>query len=340
MNNAAISPVGLLQAVSDVNRLRLLRLLHRQELNVQELVAALEMRQPSVSRHLAILREAGWVSLRREGTWSWYSTVSTSEFPGGAALQQAIVDSAESIEQASADDRRLATVIAEREMREREFFPDAADHWDQIRIRYEHPDLQAGMVAALVPPGLQVIDVGTGTGALLPILARTAQRVVAVDRSTSLLASAQRRCRAAGCANVWFQQADVRALPFADDAFAGAYASMVLHHVDDPGAALRELARVVRPGCPVVVLEFTRHNLNWMRHQLAHRWLGFDRSQLSAWCEGAGLKPRQWLQRKRATDDRVDSPIDPSSREGFTWPDILLLVAQRRRQHHGHEPRQ
>ena len=333
MNIEIDSPAEVLQAVSDTNRLRLLRVLQRHELNVQEMVQTLQMRQPSVSRHLAILREAGWISQRREGTWSWYRAVPPGEVRAGAPLQQAVVDSAGKLAEAAADDSRLAAVIAEREMRARDLFCGAADHWERIRVQYEHPDLQAGMVAALVPPGLRVVDVGTGTGALLPILARAAARVVAVDRSASLLASARRRCRIAGCGNVWFQQADVRALPFADESFAAAYASMVLHHVADPGAALVELARVVGPGGTVVVVEFTRHNLDWMRQQLAHRWLGFELGQLVTWCEDAGLEPQHWLQRKRTAVDGAQQPSDPSSREGFTWPDVLLVVARRRQRH-------
>ncbi len=330
MNISLASPAAYFQAVSDSNRLRLLRLLKVQELNVQELVSVLELRQPSVSRHLAVLRDAGWVEQRREGTWSWYRAVPAAEFAGGPALQQAVAEAAERVAEAAADDRRLAAVVAERELRGREVFAGAVDHWDRIRRQYEHQDLQIGMVAALAPPGLNVVDVGTGTGALLPILAQAAAQVAAVDQSKSLLANARRRCLAAGCRNVSFHQGDVRALPFADAAFDAAYASMVLHHVADPGAALRELARVVRPAGRVVVVEFTNHNLGWMREQLAHRWLGFQRDQLAAWFAAARLAPLQWLQRKRTVGEPEDQALAASGREGFTWPDVLLAVAQKR----------
>lgn len=330
MNISTLDPVVLFQAVSDVNRLRLLRLLRRQELNVQELVAILQARQPSISRHLGVLRDAGWVRQRREGTFSWYRAMPAADFPGGQVLQQAVAAAADAVAEAAADDRRLAAVIADRRLRSRELFAGAVDHWDRVRRQYEHPDLQAMMVAALVPPGLQVVDVGTGTGALLPLLAQTAARVAACDQSWTLLGDAQRRCRDAGCRNVWFQQADVQELPFAAGIFDAAYASMVLHHVADPGAVLRELARIVKPGGRVVVMEFTSHNLDWMREQLAHRWLGFERSQLAAWLEAAGLSPLHWLQRKRTAVETGELPPEPSVREGFIWPDVLLAVARRR----------
>ena len=327
MNESRVDPVATFQAISDATRLRLLRLLAREELNVQELVTILEMRQPSVSRHLGVLREAGWLAQRREGTWSWYRAVAAPRFQGGADLQRAVSAAAEGVEQAASDDRRLAAVVAEREARGRDLFAGAADHWDRIRRHYEHPDLQTGVVGALVPAGLKVVDVGTGTGALLPALAAAAAEVVAVDQSPLLLARARRRCRDAGHENVRFQQADVRSLPCADGAFDAAYCSMVLHHVPDPGTAVRELARVVRPGGRVVILEFTRHNLAWMRDELAHRWLGFDRDQLEQWLTDAGLVPRRWLQRRRtaAIDDELTAAT--GGRAGFTWPDVVLAVA-------------
>jgi ubiquinone/menaquinone biosynthesis C-methylase UbiE len=329
MNIGVAGPAGTLQAVSETSRLRLLRLLSRQELNVQELVAILEMRQPSVSRHLAVLREAGWIVQRREGTYSWYRVATPAGMMGGPELQRSITAIAERVAEAADDDRRLVSVLAARELRRREHFAGLADRWDRVRRQFEHPDLQGGMVAALVPPGLRVIDVGTGTGALLPVLARAAERVVAVDQSQALLVRARRRCLEAGCGNVDFQRADVRELPFPAGAFAAAYASMVLHHVDDPGQALRELARVTAPGGRVVVVDFTSHDLHWMRDELAHRWLGFSRQQLAAWAAAAGLVPEQWLQRPRLADTNDEASPTGGGRDGLIWPDVLLMAARR-----------
>jgi len=176
MHINARDPVQTLQAVSDPTRLRLLRLLMREEMNVQELVTVLELRQPSVSRHLAVLRDAGWVDQRREGTFSWYRAAITAD----PALQAAVAQLADQLAPARGDDGRLGAVIAEREARGRELFAGVADHWDRIRQQYEHPDLQIGVVAALVPRGLRVVDVGTGSGALLPLLAGSGAEVVAV----------------------------------------------------------------------------------------------------------------------------------------------------------------
>lgn len=326
MNIEARDPVQTLQAVSDSTRLRLVRLLLREEMNVQELVAVLELRQPSVSRHLAVLRDAGWVDQRREGTFSWYRAANH----GDPELRRVVAQLADQLALARGDDGRLGAVIAEREARGRELFAGVADHWDRIRQQYEHPDLQVGVVAALVPRGLKVVDVGTGSGALLPLLAGSGAEVVAVDHSVALLERARRRCRDAGVAGVCFQQADVRDLPFADASFDAAYSSMVLHHLPRPAAAIRELARVVRPGGRVVVVEFSRHNLSWMRDELAHRWLGFQREDLAGWLQECGLVLERWLQRRRTADD--DSDLTASGgRDGFNWPDVVLAVATKPR---------
>jgi ArsR family transcriptional regulator len=328
MNIAAMDPTTLFHAVSDSTRLRLLRLLAHEELNVQELVSILEMRQPSISRHLAVLRDAGYLQQRKEGTWSWYRAVTAREFAGGAELWRAVVAAADGLGRARSDDERLAKVLAAREARGQEFFAGVADHWDRIRRQYEHPDLQSGVVAALVPTGLRVADVGTGTGALLPVLAAAADEVIAVDHSEAMLQRARRRCRDAGYDNVSFELADVGALPFADGELDAVTCSMVLHHVARPATAVAELSRVVKRGGQVVLLDFTRHNLNWMREDLAHQWLGFDREQIAAWLEEAGLAPRRWLVRRRTQRD--EDGIGPEAgREGFTWPDVLLAVATR-----------
>jgi ubiquinone/menaquinone biosynthesis C-methylase UbiE/DNA-binding transcriptional ArsR family regulator len=315
----------LFQAVGERTRLRLLRLLSREELNVQELVATLEVAQPSVSKHLGVLRDAGWVRQRREGTFSWYRLVAADGFAGGEELHRAVTAIATGLPDCGDDDERLAAVIAAREARSRESFAGVADDWDRIRGQYDHPDLQTGVVAALVPPGLRIADVGTGTGALLPVLAATGADVVAVDHSIAMLARARRRCRDAGHARVAFQQADVLALPFADGAFDAVYCSMVLHHVAMPAQALAELTRIVRPGGAVVLIDFTRHSLTWMRDQLGHRWLGFNLEEMAALQAAAGLEPGRTIVRRRTAADG-----DAAARENFAWPEVFLAQAIRR----------
>lgn len=331
MSVAGITPAALFQSVSDPRRLRLLRLLDKGELNVQEMVRILDLSQPAVSKHLAVLKDAGWLRQRREGTWSWYGLAPRGEFPGPADLHRAVLAQAALAPEAVADDRILGEVLAERERRTGDFFAGIAASWDQIRPAFEHPDIQAGAVGALVPPGLSVIDIGTGTGALLPLLAATGARITAVDNSAAMLQRARELCTAKGIADVGFHRADIRKLPFPDRSFDAAYASMVLHHIDRPVEAVREMARVVRPGGKVVVMSFTSHDLTWMRDELAHRWLGFSPREMTDFFAAAGLVSRRRVECGPA-DLAVARAKLPAGLDGHStvWPDVFLAVGEKR----------
>ncbi|MGN6360720.1 MAG: methyltransferase domain-containing protein [Thermomicrobiales bacterium] len=108
-------------------------------------------------------------------------------------------------------------------------------------------------------PGQTVLEVGCGSGVFLPLLAREVGpqgRVVGLDHAPAFVAEARARVAAAGLAGVVTVEAgDAYHLPFPDAAFDAAHCERVLMHLDDPGAALREMARVVRPGGVVVAAE-------------------------------------------------------------------------------------
>jgi ArsR family transcriptional regulator len=328
MSSETVSPAVLFQSVSDAVRLRLLRLLHREELNVQELVRVLGMSQPRISKHLAVLREVGWLRQRKEGTWSWYSTVPRSDFPGGPALYDAVVAVADRSAEAAEDDAGLGQVLTDRAARAQDFFAGIAGKWDDIRRAYEHSDIQLAAISALAAERLRVIDIGTGTGALLPLLAGAVDQVVAVDSSEAMLGRARALCQRSGLTGIEFQRADIQALPFAESTFDVAFCSMVLHHMAQPAAAVAEVARVVRPGGKVVIIAFTRHNLTWMRDELAHQWLGFDQRDVERLCRQAGLRPRRYLVR-RGSRAAATWAHRPATRKGepWAWPDVFLSLA-------------
>ncbi|MHB8080356.1 MAG: ArsR/SmtB family transcription factor, partial [Candidatus Krumholzibacteriia bacterium] len=300
------------------------RLLRREELNVQELVRVLGAGQPQVSRHLALLREAGWIRQRRAGTWSWYAAVAAADFTGGAGLHGGVLAAAETLPGVAADDAALAIVLRDRDARAGRFFAGAARRWDDIRREFESSELHLAAVAALVPPGLRVVDVGTGTGALLPLLAAAGCRVIAIDSSAAMLEQAREACARERLTEITFQRADVQALPLRDGVCDAAFAALVLRHVARPAAALAELARVVRPGGRVVLLDFTRHEQAWMREELAHQWLGFARDELERLLRQAGLAPLAY-----ATRAAAPPAGGRRRRDGGGWPDLFLAVAAR-----------
>lgn len=328
-------PAALFQSVSDVSRLRLLRLLCRQELNVQELVRITGLSQPRVSKHLSVLREQGWIGQRREGTWSWYRAVEPAMFGPGDVLFTQVATAADELPQAGADDRTLAVVLADRRAGSRDFFSGLADHWDDIRLEYEHEDIRLGALGALVDEGLHVLDIGTGTGAMLPVFAAAVADVMAVDISSSMLARARNLSRDEKLANVRFCNADLIQLPFAAGTFDACHCAMALHHVDNPVEAMAEMARVVRPGGRIMLTAFVPHRQTWMRDELAHRCLGFARDEIEDHMRRVGIRPRGYLVRTKSAGGEGHAAAQaPGS--GLVWPDVFLATgtippARRRR---------
>lgn len=321
-------PAALFHSLSDPVRLRLLRLLRREELNVQELVGITGLSQPRVSRHLAVLREQGWLEQRREGTFSWYRTVPASAFPGGEALHGPLLAAADAVAGADADDALLADALASRRRRADDFFAGLADRWDAIRREYEHPDIALGAVAALLAPDLRILDIGTGTGAMLPVFGAAARLTVALDHSRAMLDRAGALCRSEDLTGVALCNGLLEALPFADASFDACHCAMVLHHVEDPAAALAEMARVVAPGGRVMVTAFCAHEERWMREELAHRWLGFTRGRIEEFYAAAGLVPGRWLVRSRQPGPAGEAR-PPAGGRAPRWPDVFLATARR-----------
>jgi ubiquinone/menaquinone biosynthesis C-methylase UbiE len=320
------SPAALFQSVSDDSRLRLLRLLGREELNVRELVRITGLSQPRVSKHLAVLREQNWITQRREGTWSWYRAVAPKEFGPGEQIFRQITRAADMVPEAREDDGNLGVVLGDRQARAKDFFSGIADRWDTIRQEYEHPDIRIGAIGALVAPDLKILDIGTGTGAMLPVFAAVAGTVVALDNSEAMLARARALCQSEGLGNVEFCNADVGDIPFDDAVFDACNCSMVLHHVVRPEAALAEMTRVVRPGGKVMVTAFCRHEQTWMRDELAHQRLGFDKLEMEELFTGADLTMSNFLVRGRSPGQENAGPtVRPSGRK-LQWPEVFLAT--------------
>ena len=229
----ATDPAALFHSLSDPVRLRLLRVLHRQELNVQELVGITGVTQPRVSRHLAVLREQGWLEQRREGTFSWYRTVAPGAFAAGEALHAQLLAVADAVTGGAADDKALAKVLAARRRRSGDFFAGLAERWDGIRHEYEHPDIALGAVAALVDARLRVLDIGTGTGAMLPVFGgRRPRWWWPWTTAAAMLARAAALCRSEDLTPVALCNGRLEALPFGDGSFDACHCGMVLHHVE------------------------------------------------------------------------------------------------------------
>lgn len=280
------------KTLSDPTRVRILALLEREELAVQELMDVLAMAQSRVSRHLGILRAAGLLRDRREGTYVFYrfATPSTPVWRDAWALARRALDGDSTAER---DAATLQQVIQARASRTRTFFDSVGPEWDALRKVFNDDALRARAVSRLVPAGLTVVDVGTGTGILAAELARLNLRVIGVDNSPRMLEAARTKLASAGITGVELRGGDANALPLADGEADAAFAHMVLHYLPSPPEALREMARVVRPGGQIVVVDFVRHESEWMRDELGVLWLGFPPAEIRGWLADAGLEDTQ-----------------------------------------------
>jgi ubiquinone/menaquinone biosynthesis C-methylase UbiE/predicted transcriptional regulator len=276
------------KTLADPTRVRILALLEREELAVQELMEVLGMAQSRVSRHLAILREAGLIRDRRDGTYVFYRFA----VPAQGAWRETWELVRRSLSHDAAAERdaaALGRVLEARAARARSFFDSVGPEWDALRKVFNDDALRARAIARLVDPALGVADLGTGTGILALELARLGLRVIAIDHSSRMLAAARAKLEQEGLADVELRQGEAGALPLADGEVDAALAHMVVQYLPSPAEAIREMARSVGPGGIVVVVDFVAHEHEWMRQELGVTWLGFPLEEVEGWFAEAGL---------------------------------------------------
>jgi ArsR family transcriptional regulator len=285
MNEATV--FQRLSSLSDETRGRLLNVLESRELTVSELVAVLQLPQSTVSRHLKILADEGWVTSRAEGTSRYYRRTRTLE-PDAEQLWEVVRSSLAGSPEAAQDEERAREVEARRRTRSQEFFRTAAGQWDSVREELfgAHPEFPA--LLALLDPSWVVGDLGCGTGQLAEELAPYVARVVAVDESPDMLEAARRRLETVEAA-AEVREGRLEALPVEDGELDVALFSLVLHYVPEPERALAEAARALRPGGRVLVIDMVAHGREAYRERMGHQWQGFTEAQVRAWAEAAGF---------------------------------------------------
>ena len=160
----------------------------------------------------------------------------------------------------------------------------------------------------LVPSHLSVVDIGTGTGAMLPYLSEIAHRVVGIDQSSQMLSHARDRARRLGIPKAEFHRADLGSLPLKTGVFDAAFAALVLHHAPNPAQAVGEMARVVKPGGHVIAIDLCAHGQEWLRDEQADLWLGFTTDEMQAMMTGAQLLGFRYRVVSRAARRRGGGP--------------------------------
>lgn len=276
-----------LKALADPTRLRLLGILAHGEFTVQELTEILSMGQSRISRHLRILTEAGIASVKRQGTWGYYRLDKNNRLFD--ELWRNLEQHLDSLVDWPKDRNSLMSALDERRVRSQKFFDQHATQWDQLaRELLPVADYRTRLLQQ-VPHCRTLLEIGGGTGSMLPALAEKAGRILAVDHSAAMLAEASKHAGKEGLANVEFRLGEMGHLPLCDGEADWAVLDMVLHHAPRPALVLQELARVLDPHGGVTIADLQRHEQEWVRSRLADQWLGFDSSELENWFLEAGF---------------------------------------------------
>jgi len=290
MTFSANQAVEVLRAAGEPTRLRILALLAREELAVLELCRVLDQSQPRVSRHLKLLAEAGLVERFPDGAWVFYRLAGAGQADAliGEVLQR--VDPRDPV--LTRDAERLSAVWGERAAEAGEYFARNAARWDEIRSLYvAESDVEAAIQAAAGPgPFRRLVDLGSGTGRMLTLLAPHAEAAVGLDLSQQMLNLARTRVSEAGLARCELRHGDIFATRLPGEYADLVVVHQVLHYLADPAAAVREAARIVAPGGRLLIADFAPHRLEFLREQHQHRRLGFAEPEMARWLAEAGLK--------------------------------------------------
>jgi SAM-dependent methyltransferase len=284
MNDTA----GLLKLLGDDTRLRVLRVLSREALNVSELTAILGLAQSGVSRHLGLLREAGLVIEQRAGTFAWYRLSPESDAADGsrAALWGWLrAEFERRTPSTRADDSRLEEVRRVR----KESFSDHGGGDERRQLVPGRSWAAWGRALGLLLPAMDVADLGCGEGYLTVEAARWARKVISVDQSAAVLARARALAVRRKVSNVTWKRGLLERLPIGAAKVDLALLSQALHHAEDPVRALAEACRILKPGGRVLILDLREHSEAWVRSKLGDRWLGFDDDRLRTLLIEAGF---------------------------------------------------
>lgn len=280
----------LFRLLGDEGRLRLLALCAEEELTVGELATLLGESQPQVTKKSQPLRELGLLASRRDGT----RTLLKADVIADPVLDAAI-EEGRSLCSRDGSLARVAGVVAQREELSRRLFevpagaPEPAPSADAVLLAW------VPLLAPLLPGRTLAVDLGTGDGALLPLLSPLYERVIAVDRSAARLARCGARIAAWGLPNVRLREGSVDDPALAEEIGGRGGADLVvmarmLVHAGRPQEIITSATRLVRAGGHLAIIDYLPHDDESLREQ-GHVWLGFEPGKLRSWLDAANLEP-------------------------------------------------
>ncbi|MCJ8332396.1 MAG: metalloregulator ArsR/SmtB family transcription factor [Lentisphaeria bacterium] len=268
---------NILKSLADETRIRLIRLLSKEILNVQELCDILNVPQPRVSRHLSVLKTCGIVTDQREGSHVYYRI---GELDGELQLIASYIQSIS--EQNHPDFERMEVVLQKRTVSSKDKSAHLADRWDEVSTQLHNSFLVTLCLANLIQEKQVIADFGTGTGLLLPILSEISSVLYAVDHSSEMLEYAKKRCRDKKLDHVKFIETDIESVQLPEPCDA-ALLHFVMHQLSRPQQAIQAIAKTLKTGGRIVIVDRLNHEDESVREELGSIWLGFMEEQLRDW---------------------------------------------------------
>jgi len=277
-----------LRALSDPTRLRIVALLEKNELSVNELQEITRLGQSRISTHLGLLSDCDLVRSRREGKRTFYRHNSNADAVVVEFIQLAIRGAKEMAEHAG-DQINLKRLLARRSEQAQVFFNQVAGRFDRVYGPGRSWQAFGHLLLRILPP-LVVADLGAGEGLLSELLARRCKKVIAVDNSGKIVAFGAAKAKKNGLKNLEFRLGDLQNPPIEANSVDLVILSQALHHAADPAAALVSAAKLLKPHGQLLLLDLLAHKFDKARELYGDRWLGFAESDLHRWLEAVGFK--------------------------------------------------
>jgi ubiquinone/menaquinone biosynthesis C-methylase UbiE/DNA-binding transcriptional ArsR family regulator len=282
------STLKSLRALSDPTRLRIVALLEKDELSVNELQEITRMGQSRISTHLGLLQDAELVQSRREGKRTFYRLYPLANSGSGEFIQLAIRGAKELSENES-DQINLKRILARRREQAQVYFNQIAGRFDRIYGPGRSWQAFGHLLLRILPP-LVVADLGAGEGLLSELLARRCKKVIAVDNSEKIVAFAAAKAKKNNLKNLEFRLGDLQNPPIEPHSVDLVILSQALHHAEEPAKAIEAAYKLLKPHGQILILDLLKHNFDKARELYGDRWLGFPESDLHRWLEQAGFK--------------------------------------------------
>jgi ArsR family transcriptional regulator len=276
-----------LRALADATRLRIMALLEKDELSVNELQEITGLGQSRISTHLGLLADCELVKARREGKRTFYRLNAHAD-PAVSNFIQLAVRGADELPEYESDQINLKRIVARRREQAQVFFNQVAGRFDRVYGPGRSWQAFGHLLLRILPP-LTVADLGAGEGLLSELLARRCKKVIAVDNSEKIVAFGAAKAKKNGLKNLEFRLGDLQNPPIEPGSVDLVILSQALHHAEDPAATVMTAARLLKSRGRLLILDLLKHGFDRARELYGDRWLGFAESDLHRWLEAAGL---------------------------------------------------